>query len=365
MAKREFVMLAHNYNEAKYSVNMWYASEKLDGQRALWDGGITRGIPTDQVAFANIEKDARLLRRQISTGLWSRYGKVIHAPDWWLDKLPKIPLDGELYIGVQQFQTLCSIVKQHEPGVGWERVKFMIFDSPPIERVFGDGEINNTNFRKRFSGVIATLPKIEMPIPYRYDFEAVYSFLGGRYSENDVFQIHRQEQLPCNTKATQERLEELLFEVTSNGGEGLILRKPTSLWVPERTHQCLKVKRMLDAEGTVTGYTWGRETDKGSKLLGIMGALILDFNGRRLELSGFTDLERELCVEVPSGETQWKEQYAAAARVIGRLHPGEDVLSNISNPKFQRGSKISFRYRELSDGGIPKEARYWRKDVTD
>ena len=31
----------------------------------------------------------------------------------------------------------------------------------------------------------------------------------------------------------------------------------------------------------------------------------------------------------------------------------------ITNHTFPRG-QVTFRYRELSDDGVPKEARYWR-----
>jgi ATP-dependent DNA ligase len=207
------------------------------------------------------------------------------------------------------------------------------------------------------------LPKIVAPTPSRREFETVYGFLTRRLEPNDVFQILEQEELPATTVAALARLDERLFEITEAGGEGLILRKPNSLWVPERSHQVLKVKKLDDAEGIVTGFTWGRETDKGSKLLGKMGALILDFNGKKLELSGFTDAEREMALEcqttAPDG-MPWREHYAAAIE-IGRLHPGEIVQAGIFNPKFPRGSRVSFRYRELSDSGIPKEARYWRK----
>jgi ATP-dependent DNA ligase len=137
MSKREFLMLAHNYVPNQQSVAMWRMSTKLDGMRAFWDGGVSRGVPCDQVPYANVEKDARLLVRPVSTGLWSRYGKVIHAPNALLDKLPKIALDGELYIDVGQFQTVMSTVKQHVPSVkDWEKIKFMVFDSPPLEVVF-------------------------------------------------------------------------------------------------------------------------------------------------------------------------------------------------------------------------------------
>ena len=28
---------------------------------------------------------------------------------------------------------------------------------------------------------------------------------------------------------------------------------------------------------------------------------------------------------------------------------------------FKRGQTVTFKYRELTDDGIPKEARYWRR----
>ena len=72
---REFLMLAKPYQNDK--VIGWFLSEKLDGMRAFWDGGVTRGKYGPPWNNQNIK----------ATGLWSRYAKVIHAPDWFLDLL--------------------------------------------------------------------------------------------------------------------------------------------------------------------------------------------------------------------------------------------------------------------------------------
>jgi hypothetical protein len=53
------------------------------------------------------------------------------------------------------------------------------------------------------------------------------------------------------------------------------------------------------------------------------GALVCDFNGVTVELSGMTDDERQ---------------------------PGH----------FSLGDVVTFRYRELSDSGVPKEPRFIR-----
>src|SRR5437879_2018744 len=49
----------------------WLLSEKLDGVRAYWDG----------------------------KQFFSRLGNLFHAPDWFLQGLPTVPLDGELWLG--------------------------------------------------------------------------------------------------------------------------------------------------------------------------------------------------------------------------------------------------------------------------
>ena len=48
-----FLQLADTYNPDKHKIAGYLVSEKLDGTRCFWDGGITRGIPTDQVPWAS------------------------------------------------------------------------------------------------------------------------------------------------------------------------------------------------------------------------------------------------------------------------------------------------------------------------
>ena len=141
---REYLQLAHVYKPDKHGIGGWYASEKLDGMRAYWDGGISRGKLTSQVPYANTAKDFKRLTPPVASGLWSRYGKVIHAPDWFLDKLPEnLPLDGELYMGVGRFQDLISCVKRYKAD--WEEVQYIVFDSPSDYYMFSPGKINNPN----------------------------------------------------------------------------------------------------------------------------------------------------------------------------------------------------------------------------
>lgn len=313
MAKEEFCMLAHDWEPHRnVGLGGWFVSEKLDGMRALWIPE-TRGLTVDRVPFANREKDSRL---HICTGLWSRLRKPIFAPDWWLNRLPKdVRLDGELWLGRQMFQSVMSVCKTLVPGDGWKHVKYKVFDVPGKYPVF----------------------------EYNYNF-LINPDSGIR---NDVVEAVDQFRLPTNHSAALDKMAEILDNVTSMGGEGLMLRKASSMWSPQRSYELLKVKKFLEGEGTVTGYTFGRATDKGSRLLGMMGALILlTDSGNRLEISGFTDEER--CFNNSEIED------------IARSMPGKDAPVNVIHPRFPRGMRVRYRYRELTNDGVPKEARYFR-----
>lgn len=154
-SKREFLMLAHKYTPEKYDISGCYVSEKLDGTRCFWDGGISRGLPTEQVPWANITNPKtggkKTKIKPFSTGLWSRYGNPIIAPDWWLNQLPCLPLDGELWAGVGNFQLCRSICACDAPTKDWGQIEFAVIDSPPFESIFADGIINNTNMKLNMS----------------------------------------------------------------------------------------------------------------------------------------------------------------------------------------------------------------------
>jgi ATP-dependent DNA ligase len=185
-------------------------------------------------------------------------------------------------------------------------------------------------------------------------FETRYELLKMHVPNFPNLNVVNQIKLPLITWEANNALEGLLREVSRVNGEGLIVRSPYATYCCERTHDLLKVKKLDDAEGVVTGYITGRETDKGSKLLGMMGALVVDFNGKRLELSGFTDEERRLTsVDVlTTGEV---------ANDWAKNNPETECPGWIYAEKFPRGTTVTFRYRGLSKDGIPQEARYWRK----
>lgn len=373
MAKREFLLLAHPYSAPKHGACPgWLMSEKLDGIRAFWDGGISREIAACDVPYANCAKHARYVVAPIASGLWSRYGQPIQAPGWWLDQLPKIPLDGELWTGRQGFQATSSTVRCLTGNdEEWKAVKYCAFDSPPLATVFAPGKINNAFFKLDFgmkaqlwaSERLVKLPDVKTLQPETPFYKSL-AFLREYLPEGEApVRVHHQESLPEISPAARAKLQQRLSEIEASGGEGVMLRSPVSFWTPERSWNLLKVKTLQDMEGTIVGYRWGKPTDLDrsltgdatDKLLGLMGCVILKLDsGVTFDLgSGFTHAERVM------GDKH--HIISDAVKAHGIANPGLEVPEWIENPLFKRGEKITFKYRELSNDGVPKEARYMRK----
>jgi len=360
--RREFLQLAHKYVPAKFNVAGWFISEKLDGTRCFWDGGLTRGMKTVDVPWSSITDpktgSPKKKVKPVATGLWSRYGNPIMAPDEFLNQLPCCPLDGELWAGRGKFQFCRSICAGDAPDPRFDQIEFAVYSSPPLVGIFRTGEIKNTNMHRvidfldmeqwvrqrlnQFDGDFCYLPPGSL-------FQDEVGFLAKMLENSSVSAcyLHQQTKLFDVPEEAAKQVETYLQRVLDMGGEGIILRNPREPWIPKRNRGILKYKPYSDDEGIVTGFTSGRKTAKGSKHLGRIGALILSFQGKRLELSGLTDEERIFAVH---SMCEYAEQ-----------HPGVDMPSDFQGLHFKVGQTVTFKYRELSDDGIPKEARYWRR----
>ena len=344
MAKREFLKLAHVFDPKKHRCAGMFMSEKLDGQRAFWDGGVSRGLVCGDVPWANVAKGGTL---HVATGLWSRYGKAIFAPDSWIDQLPSLPLDGELYCAAGR-QTGRSIIARHEPDARWDTITYNVFGSPPLANVFGDGTINSLHYKKRFLNIKDWLPAKTASLHPLTNFTVMDGRLSG-LACGDVLHVLDQHKLPIGEPDALRSMHDYMDSVVSRGGEGLILQSPFSLWSPERSWDTLKVKPENDAEAHVVGYTWGKRGVE-DRLLGLMGSLVCRYNGIVFSLSGFMESERELVVT----------KAGLSARAIGCEFPGSPVCDSVSSVLFPRQSTITFKYRSLTDDGVPVEARYLR-----
>ncbi len=362
--RREFLQLADTYNPGKHNIAGYLISEKLDGTRCFWDGGVSRGVPTEQVPWAGVT-DPKTGRRKsklkpTATGLWSRNGNPIIAPDDFLNALPTCPLDGELWAGRGNFQLCRSICGGDSPDPRFHRISYAVYSAPALPYVFASGEIENKNMvcRMSFEQIerwiaprIAKLPGfgyVSDPATFNDELMFLREFLE---SQNDRVFVHQQTRLPEDEAAARGMVNDFLQKTLDLGGEGCVIRDPLSSWTPKRHKGLLKFKPYDDAEATVVGFTSGRETDKGSRLLGKIGALIVDYDGKRLELAGLTDAEREFLT--PDMSRKAVE------------NPGGDMPKFFQGKRFKTGQTVSFKYRELTDEGIPKEARFWRRRDTE
>jgi DNA ligase-1 len=242
------VLLAETWDGALDPAG-WWMSEKLDGLRAYWDG----------------------------TKFFSRLGNEFHVPDYFLEKLPKVPLDGELFLARKSFQKTTAIVRRQDKSDLWKQIRFLIFDAP------GHGG----KFEERLK-MIDGLPKHPYASPHPH--------------------------VLCKGA---DHLKEELARVEALGAEGLMLRQPGSLYVAGRSSTLLKVKSFKDDEAVIIAHQPGAGRHKGR-----LGALLVRL-ASGIEFSvgtGFSDKERETPPAV--------------------------------------GTTITFRYQELSDGGVPRFPSY-------
>ena len=147
-------------------------------------------------------------------------------------------------------------------------------------------------------------------------YEARIDFLADLLPDGAEGPVQRLDVVRCQSsdhlRAELARIEEL-------GGEGLMLREPASEYVAGRSSTLLKVKQFHDAEATVVEHSAGKGKHKGR-----LGALVVRLDDGPLFSvgTGFSDAQRADPPPV--------------------------------------GSVITFRYQELSDGGVPRFPSFLR-----
>ncbi len=165
----------------------WLMSEKLDGVRAIWTG----------------EK------------LISRNGNEFAAPQWFLDGLPSLPLDGELWMGRGKFQAVVGAVRRKTADdAEWREIRFMVFDAPTVS---GD-------FLTRLSAAKSAI------------------------SESTVAEI-----VPQTECANSSAMHAFFMAICRDGGEGVMLRDPDAGYIQGRTSKLLKLK-MEDSEEAILSH---------------------------------------------------------------------------------------------------------------
>lgn len=218
------LLLAERYR-GDVDVSRYWVSEKLDGVRASWDG--------ERLQF--------------------RSGHPVPAPKWFLDALPRQPLDGELWLGRGSFDQLSAIVRRQSPDdTEWRRVRYMIFELPKAA-----GRFTDRVEQIKVVTAVANLPWLQAVPQFRLSDEVA--------------------------------LQKMLGEIVRGGGEGLMLHRDDAPYEMGRSSALLKLTPWLDAEASVVAHLTGK-----GKYAGMVGALRMELpDGRRFSLgSGLTDALR-------------------------------------------------------------------------
>ncbi len=211
---------------AKFNPADYLVSEKLDGVRAIWDGSVLK----------------------------FRSGRPVAAPAWFLAKLPKTPLDGELWLGRGRFDEVSGMVRKSQPAdADWQQINYILFELPGGEGDF-TARYNRIRLLTRGTAWDRLQPAVQVRIP------------------------------------TREGVQSELKRVVAAGGEGLMLHRASSPYVTGRSDALLKLKPVADAEAEVVGYIAGK-----GKFDGMLGALeVKTEGGQRFRLgTGFSDEQRK------------------------------------------------------------------------
>lgn len=169
----------------------WWWSEKLDGMKARWIKG-------------------RLITRN---------GISIDAPQWFLDSLPNVDVEGELYFGRGKFHKTGGL-RAHRSSSSWKRVEFHVFDLVDYGLTFAERQVKLTEYKK-------------LKLVKWYEIKST------------------------------SHLEEEFKNIVETGGEGVIIADPWGLYEDGRVEQILKYKALKDCEAVVIGY----ETDESGDRL--------------------------------------------------------------------------------------------------
>ena len=268
----------------------WEASEKYDGYRGQW---------------VKVNGEWMFLSRAQKP--------FIGTPDWYKLALPDVNLDGELWVGRENFESM-GVVRRHKPDPKeWIPVKFIVYDLPSVKKTFSERlkllrKIVKEN-KDRWEKVKETLP--------------------------EEFQIECPVQMATQTTVkSEEHLEKMYKKVIENGGEGLMLKCPNSMYEDKRSKYMLKYKPTFDEESIIMDYKPGN-----GKYTGSLGAFICK---PLINMDTYHLIDKDE-----------NKEFAISGM--------DDEIRGNYEETHPIGTIISYEHSGKTDKGKPRFARYVRK----
>jgi DNA ligase 1 len=174
----------------------------------------------------------------------SRKGNTLSCPSWFTTGFQNEPLDGELWAGRGKLETVSAVVKGNREN-DWHNIVYVVFDSPEF----------NGRFEERLKHTKTVTKK----------------------------SVHAMT-LPFYKCVSKTHLLDKLEQTVADNGEGLMLRKPGSLYERTRSDTLLKVKKWIYDKGVIIGHEEGNRP-------GLMGSfLVINKLGTKFNVgSGITE----------------------------------------------------------------------------
>jgi DNA polymerase/3'-5' exonuclease PolX len=270
----------------------WLASEKYDGYRARWMG-------------KNQEKDEKIFL--------SRAKNIFNAHELFKLAMPDENLDGELWVGRENFQMMGVVRKKIPILEEWKHVQYIVYDLPDMKKPFSERikalrKIVREN-KERWDKLVSTLPKefqIECPL---------------KMAKQTLIE-------------SEEQMKKLYKGILDKGGEGIMIKDPDSFYEDKRSNKMLKVKPDFEEEALIVDFKLGKGKNKG-----ILGSFIC---------APLTNMDTyHLRDKDPNHEFSISGMDDSVRNDYEETHPIGTVVSIIHSGK--------------TDGGKPRFARYVRK----
>lgn len=267
----------------------WKASEKKDGYRARYDKTRKKFV--------------------------SRTNKLYNAPEWYINGMPDVDMDGELWIGrePEDFQKMGAVRKKVPVDEEWMIVKYCVYDFPELNYNFGDRckimEKNKKIIKDNWN-------------TYRKTLDSKFHSMPCPVIIIDQIDIK-----------SMEHMKQLYEQILEKKGEGIMFKDPNSKYEDKRSNFLLKYKPQFDSECQIVGYKPGT-----NKYEGMLGAFI--------------------CKPLINKDTYHivdnvKEHEFAISGMDDSIRDSYEVTHPI-------GTVVTYTYNGFTNSGKPRFARYIR-----
>ena len=298
----------------------WKASEKMDGYRGQW---------------VKVNGEWMFLSRAQKP--------FIGTPDWYKLALPDVNLDGELWVGRENFESM-GVVRKHKPDPKeWIPVKFVVYDLPSVKKPFSERlkelrKVVKEN-KDRWDEVKKTLP--------------------------EEFQIECPVKMATQTTIeSEEHMEELYKKIIEKGGEGIMLKCPNSMYEDKRSNYMLKVKPSFDEEAIIVDSKMGKgkyKNDLGAficqPLINMDTYHLIDKNeNHEFSISGMDDEVRHNYEETHPVGTVISYEHSGKTekgkpRFARYVRKRDDIIvkDELQNPSTKKKKELLFILKKIAD----------------